>query len=154
MSTYYHPQSESHWIRFDGEQIINESEPIVRPNRKRTRHRPGRSQRRNSGDSSGSSSPELVTRHDSGCFMPPSSAYSRCSSTDTTKDYCINSPSGTIAMEKPTSSSTMRIDRDTLDRQMFGGVDEDSQSAQELRGPMLDVVLSLFNNVDFIDPAF
>jgi hypothetical protein len=48
----------------------------------------------------------------------------------------------------------MRIDRDMLDRQMFGGVDEDSQSAQELRGPMLDVVLSLFNNVDFIDPAF
>ena len=37
------------------------------------------------------------------------------------------------------------------DRSWFGGVDEDSESARDLRGPMLDVVLSLFNGVDYDD---
>ena len=37
------------------------------------------------------------------------------------------------------------------DRSWFGGVDEDSQSARDLRGPMLDVVLALFNGVDYDD---
>lgn len=34
---------------------------------------------------------------------------------------------------------------------MFGGVDDDTESALELRGPMLDVVLGLFNGVDYDD---
>jgi hypothetical protein len=66
----------------------------------------------------------------------------------------IQSFSPLPAGQKLTATALQKIDNDDLDRRMFGGVPEDSQSAQELRGPMLGVVLSLFNNVDFIDPAF
>jgi hypothetical protein len=58
------------------------------------------------------------------------------------------------AGQKLTASALKQISGDDLDRRMFGGLPEDSQSAQDLRGPMLGVVLSLFDNVDFIDPAF
>ncbi|KAF2216489.1 hypothetical protein CERZMDRAFT_81585 [Cercospora zeae-maydis SCOH1-5] len=37
------------------------------------------------------------------------------------------------------------------DKRMFGGEDDDSVSAMELRGPMLDVVLRLFDGVDYDD---
>lgn len=37
------------------------------------------------------------------------------------------------------------------DRRIFGGVEDDLESAKELCGPMLDVVLGLFNGVDFDD---
>ena len=37
------------------------------------------------------------------------------------------------------------------DRRIFGGVEDDSESAKELCGPMLDVVLGLFSGVDYDD---
>jgi hypothetical protein len=155
-------QTESHWIRFDGESVINDSEPSTRVNRKRTRHRPSRSQKRNSSIFQGSSTPDILERRDSCICMafspppppPPSHNHSRHSSLETNKDLliksCISAPVG----QKLTASALKQFDGDDLDRRMFGGVPEDSQSAQDLRGPMLGVVLSLFNNVDFIDPAF
>lgn len=42
---------------------------------------------------------------------------------------------------------------DSRDRRIFGGVDEDTESAKDLCGPMLDVVLGLFNGVDYDDAA-
>lgn len=39
----------------------------------------------------------------------------------------------------------------TRDKRMFGGEDGDSESALELRGPMLDVVLGLFDGIDYDD---
>lgn len=39
------------------------------------------------------------------------------------------------------------------DRRIFGGVDEDTESAKNLCGPMLDVVLGLFNGIDYDDAA-
>jgi hypothetical protein len=37
------------------------------------------------------------------------------------------------------------------DRRIFGGDDDETRSALELRGPMLDVVLGLFNGIDYDD---
>lgn len=39
----------------------------------------------------------------------------------------------------------------TRDKRVFGGEDDDTESAMELRGPMLDVVLGLFNGIDYDD---
>ncbi|PIA99262.1 hypothetical protein CB0940_02546 [Cercospora beticola] len=59
----------------------------------------------------------------------------------------------------PTSMSTLNyqpvFQREesfhSRDKRMFGGEDDDSASAMELRGPMLDVVLRLFDGVDYDD---
>lgn len=37
------------------------------------------------------------------------------------------------------------------DRRLFGGEDDDTASALDLRGPMLDVVLGLFDGIDYDD---
>lgn len=149
-------QTASHWIRFDGESVINE--PSIRVNRKRTRHRPARSQKRNSSIFQGSFTPDILQRRDSVTCMafsaPPLHCHSRLPSSDTTQDTLTNSCGLAPTGQKLTASALKQISGDDLDRRMFGGLPEDSQSAQDLRGPMLGVVLSLFDNVDFIDPAF
>lgn len=40
---------------------------------------------------------------------------------------------------------------ESRDRRIFGGDEDETQSAMELRGPMLDVVLGLFNGIDYDD---
>jgi hypothetical protein len=150
--------TESHLIRFDGESVINELEPSVRVNRKRTRHRPGRSQKRLSSIFQGSSTPDVLERRDSGAGMafspPPLSFHSRHSGSGAAKDMLMKWFSPATAGHISTASALKQVDGDDLDRRVFGGLPEDSQSAQDLRGPMLGVVLSLFDNVDFIDPAY
>ena len=59
-------------------------------------------------------------------------------------------------MLAPTTKQPLRLllreeSATTRDKRMFGGEDDDTESAMELRGPMLDVVLGLFNGIDYDD---
>ena len=55
----------------------------------------------------------------------------------------------------PPMPALKRLESDnSRDRRIFGGDDDDSQSARDLRGPMLDVVLGLFNGIDYDDSPF
>lgn len=60
-------------------------------------------------------------------------------------------------MLAPTTKQLPQLSREesatTLDKRMFGGEDDDTASAMELRGPMLQVVLGLFNGIDYDDAA-
>ncbi|EME85561.1 uncharacterized protein MYCFIDRAFT_171467 [Pseudocercospora fijiensis CIRAD86] len=104
-------------------------------NRKRTRHRPSRSKRQ--------SSVYGMSKADQSATTSPKHMWSTS---------CINTywqAPYVTPLQRPQllrkESATSR------DRRMFGGEDDDTKSAMDLRGPMLDVVLGLFNGIDYDD---
>lgn len=60
---------------------------------------------------------------------------------DQHSNFCMNRP----------MSSTQAESAKSRDRRIFGGDGDETQSALELRGPMLDIVLGLFNGIDYDD---
>lgn len=66
------------------------------------------------------------------------------------KDQTVDSSTNSIS---PANSKYIREDATSRDLRVFGGVPEDQHELADLRGPMLDVVLGLFNGIDYDDEA-
>lgn len=66
----------------------------------------------------------------------------------------VNTPTNLYSYFAGTSqryNNVMEESVEARDRRIFGGDEDETQSAMELRGPMLDVVLGLFNGIDYDD---
>lgn len=96
-------------------------------NRKRTRHRPSRTKRQRASLESATELRHVRTASLQSKYGP-----------DASLPYYQPQP-----MRQESAMSR--------DRRLFGGEDDDTASAMELRGPMLDVVLGLFNAIDYDD---
>ncbi|KXT18561.1 hypothetical protein AC579_2294 [Pseudocercospora musae] len=107
-------------------------------NRKRTRHRPSRSKRQSSMYAMNKASQSATNDMTSPKHTRSTSYIDTC-----WPAACVK------PLQRPQllrqESATSR------DRRMFGGDDDDTKSAMDLRGPMLDVVLGLFNGIDYDD---
>lgn len=68
-----------------------------------------------------------------------------------TSTHFLNYPGPSSHTSTQSRSLAVEESAESRDRRIFGGDDDETQSAMELRGPMLDVVLGLFNGIDYDD---
>lgn len=64
------------------------------------------------------------------------------------KSQILKSSRSPMSPAKPNCRPEDAVSRDL---RVFGGVPEDQYELSDLRGPMLDVVLGLFNGIDYND---
>ncbi len=120
-----------------------------KPNRKRTRHRPLRTRRASDllpSPLQPTSQPTPPTR--SIRWLYPS--VSSCAETSTVADWpstCTGTPVA-IDWRDCRESGEARESIGARDRRIFGDADQQGDEV-DLRGPMLDVVLSLFDGLDY-----
>lgn len=118
-----------------------------RQNRKRTRHRPGR-QRKNS-DRLNSGSPYARSQSFPTAISGRYS-YSPAQTYPTKASY-IRSSKSSRSLTSWSDSSCDDEDPECRDMRIFGGLPEEQEESSDLRGPMIDVVLGLFNAIDYED---
>lgn len=122
--------------------LFSSEEMGQRHNRKRIRHRP-----------------MSRSYHSITSFMPTTEATATSSWAlqyfllpQSTMRIDVSSPAFTETAYTP-PKLLKQESANSRDRRIFGGVDEDTESAKNLCGPMLDVVLGLFNGIDYDDAA-
>lgn len=130
--------------------LLNTTNPVKmgqRQNRKRVRHRPNRQRK-------------YVTLPPQPIQPNPFSTaptalsirYSYAPNSTFSKSSLSRTPSLTSCSSKASSISSRLSQEDAQSRdiRIFGGL-ENEVEATDLRGPMLDVVLGLFNGIDYDD---
>ena len=123
-----------------------------RQNRKRVRHRPPRARKHFELEPSPVQPAPLTTSQPSPTAM--SVRYSYVQSLPSQRTTLRRRPSlySRLSTSSCSTSTRSREDNKSRDLRIFGGLEDDSESS-DLRGPMLDVVLGLFNGVDYDDEA-
>jgi hypothetical protein len=120
-----------------------------RQNRKRVRHRPNRSRKH-----SANRLPLSTSQSQSQSFPPTAMSvrYSYVPPFAQPKQFSRRPKSDEFAYPTSTADSDCRReDAYSRDLRVFGGLPEDQHELSDLRGPMLDVVLGLFDGIDYDD---
>ena len=118
-----------------------------RQNRKRVRHRPNRARKY-------FNLPPLPIQPNPFPATPTAASirYSYVPTSQLSKPPLSRMPSSSCGGSRSTSTSCQSSQEDSKSRdiRIFGGL-ENEADATDLRGPMLDVVLGLFNGIDYDD---
>ena len=118
-----------------------------RQNRKRVRHRPNRARKY-------FNLPPLPIQLNPFTAIPTAASirYSYVPTLPLSKPPLSRMPSSSCGGSRSTSTSIQSSQEDSKSRdiRIFGGL-ENEADATDLRGPMLDVVLGLFNGIDYDD---